>query len=263
VRKPYIELTFEFLIEILLFAYPYGAEQMNLPHNFWLGLITWLIATAIGVRMFWIFPLWNKRLSHLEKALICTIVVGVFVLVLYRPVMAAYKKRNGEMGLADKATPAVLVPQPNPRAPSIVATTAPKAQSAAPKRARLSSRITQDGNGNTANPGNIDNSHFHLEPCAVFQNGGSNNSANPSCLPPERKLSAEHRKAFVDTLRPACPFIVPVHALLGNPEASRYSDQIMSALREAGCNPSIPNNLAFGKLVWPISAVCFGPPLGR
>jgi hypothetical protein len=102
--------------------------------------------------------------------------------------------------------------------------------------------IKQSGNGDTANPG-TSTGPVYVGNCGVFQNGGSNNSANPNCLPPERKLSSDSRKAFVDSLRPACPFDVPVHALSGNPEASRYSDQIMNALRDAGCNPTIPTNI--------------------
>jgi len=41
-RPIYIELGIEFLSELLLFLYPFGAEQMNLPHNFWLGLGCWI-----------------------------------------------------------------------------------------------------------------------------------------------------------------------------------------------------------------------------
>lgn len=38
--KPiFAELGIEFVVEWLLFLYPYGAEQMNLPHNFYLGLV--------------------------------------------------------------------------------------------------------------------------------------------------------------------------------------------------------------------------------
>jgi hypothetical protein len=33
-RPVVLELGIEFVVELLLFLYPYGAEQMNLPHNF-------------------------------------------------------------------------------------------------------------------------------------------------------------------------------------------------------------------------------------
>ena len=51
-----VELGIEFLCELLLFLYPYGADQMNLPRNFWVGLGCWVFGAAIAVRMFWIFP---------------------------------------------------------------------------------------------------------------------------------------------------------------------------------------------------------------
>jgi NhaP-type Na+/H+ or K+/H+ antiporter len=76
-NKTTIELGIEFVVELLLFLYPYGAEQMNLPHNFWLGLGCWVIGTAIAIRMFWIFPVWTHRLTRLEKGLIAFILVGV------------------------------------------------------------------------------------------------------------------------------------------------------------------------------------------
>ena len=96
-NKTTIELGIEFVVELLLFLYPYGAEQMNLPHNFWLGLGCWVIGTAIAIRMFLIFPVWTHRLTRLEKGLIAFILVGAFVAAFYRPVMMAYGKRNTEI----------------------------------------------------------------------------------------------------------------------------------------------------------------------
>ena len=101
VREPsdkpiFVELGIEFVFELLLFLYPYGAEQMNLAHNFWLGLGCWIAGTAIAVRMFWIFPAWRSRLSPLEKWLSSFIFVGLFVWAIHNPVVEAYKRRNGE-----------------------------------------------------------------------------------------------------------------------------------------------------------------------
>src|SRR5437879_476162 len=92
--SPVVELGIEFIVELLLFLYPYGAEQMNLPHNFWLGFACWVIGTAIAVRMFWIFPLWRHRLTKLEKGLIAAIFVGLFMLAVHGSVIAAYKSRH-------------------------------------------------------------------------------------------------------------------------------------------------------------------------
>lgn len=94
--KPFLELGIEFAAEFLLFLYPYGAEQMSLPHNFWLGLGCWILGTAIAIRMFWIFPVWTHRLSRLEKGLIAFILVGLFVASFYKPVVTAYGKHNAE-----------------------------------------------------------------------------------------------------------------------------------------------------------------------
>jgi hypothetical protein len=94
-KKPVlIELGIELLVELLLFLLPYGAEQMDLPHSFWLGLLCWLCAVAIAVRMFWIFPLWVPHRTELEKGLIVFVGVGLFCAIFYSPVVTAYKKRN-------------------------------------------------------------------------------------------------------------------------------------------------------------------------
>jgi hypothetical protein len=107
-NKPiFVELGIEFLVELLLFFYPYGAEQMNLPHNFWLGFGCWVFATAIAVRMFWIFP---TRLTHLKKGLIAFLCVGVFAWAVHEPVIEAYKqkgqKQDGQQQQAGTGTTA-------------------------------------------------------------------------------------------------------------------------------------------------------------
>ncbi len=112
-RKPIIaELSIEFVVELLLFLYPYGAEQMNLPHNFWLGLGCWIGGAVIGIRMFWIFPLWAQRLTKLEKGLIIAILLAAFVSTFYKPVMTAYGKRNGEAEAKPKEQ---LLPENTPK----------------------------------------------------------------------------------------------------------------------------------------------------
>ena len=93
-QKHMLELGIEFLAELLLFLYPYGAEQMGLPHNFWLGLGCWIVGTAIAIRMFWIFPVWADRLCNLVKGVIAVMLVVIFVAAFYKPVMLAYSKRN-------------------------------------------------------------------------------------------------------------------------------------------------------------------------
>jgi hypothetical protein len=113
-NKPIVELGIEFVAELLLFLYPYGAEQMGLPHNFWLGMGCWVIGTGIALRMFWIFPVWSERLSELEKGLIAFILVAVFVVAFYKPVMIAYTKRTVET----KTRPIVTLPSSGDRMPA-------------------------------------------------------------------------------------------------------------------------------------------------
>jgi hypothetical protein len=53
--------------------------------------------------------------------------------------------------------------------------------------------ITQGGHNNTANPVTIDHSNIHLEPCSLAQIGGSNNTGNVDCGPPQRSLTPDQR----------------------------------------------------------------------
>jgi hypothetical protein len=110
---PMLELGIEFSVEVLLFLWQNGAEQMNLPHNFWLGFFSWVVGAILAVRMFWIFPLWSARLSRLEKGLISLIALGGLSLILYRPLLAAYKSQNTTK-ISPKPTP-IPAPQPEPK----------------------------------------------------------------------------------------------------------------------------------------------------
>ena len=143
-----LELGFEFLAELLIFIYPYGADQMGLQHNFWLGLACWIVGTVIAVRIFWIFPLWENRLSRVTKGLISGIVVATLVLVFFKPITIAYGKRNlenHENAPLDKA----------PRADKSANTENSSAQ-----------------NDNKIGP-------VKQGDCGVIQNGGTGNSAAP------------------------------------------------------------------------------------
>jgi hypothetical protein len=88
--KPYREFGIEFIFALLSFLYPYGADQMGLPHNFSVGVVCWLVGTGVVVRMVWNSPLWNLKLTILEKSLISFIVVAAIVLLAYRPIVNAY-----------------------------------------------------------------------------------------------------------------------------------------------------------------------------
>jgi hypothetical protein len=96
-QKHVAELGFEFLAELLLIFLPYGADQMGLPHSFWLGFFSWMFAIAIAVRMFWILPLWADRLSNRKKGITATVLVVVILSAMYKPVSVAYVKRNDSL----------------------------------------------------------------------------------------------------------------------------------------------------------------------
>src|SRR5208283_1267866 len=92
------EFGVEFLLELGLALYQLGAEQMDLPHNFTLGLLCWFAAIGIGLRMFWILP-WLKSWSRLLKAVICFAVMANFIALEYRPVLNAYKRTKDSPAL--------------------------------------------------------------------------------------------------------------------------------------------------------------------
>jgi hypothetical protein len=52
-------------------------------------------------------------------------------------------------------------------------------------------KIIQKGTGNTANPG-ANSAPINQGPCGVVQNGGSNNTASPSCAPPEANVTSTY-----------------------------------------------------------------------
>jgi hypothetical protein len=167
-----VELGIEFVVELLLFLYPYGADQMNLPHNFWLGLGCWVVGTAIFIRMFWIFPAWAHRLTKLEKGLIAFILVAGFIAAFYKPVLTAYAKRNGETEIKLMSPPTEKDHAPESATPPKV-TPIPTAR---PRKERPSiftnpviSATTPSNSLGDVKPGD----------CSTVQNGGSGNIAAP------------------------------------------------------------------------------------
>jgi hypothetical protein len=129
--KPTLELTVEFAIELLLVFIPYGADQMGIPHNFWVGLACWILGASIAIRMFWIFPWWSHRTS-LEKGLILFILLAVITIICYQPVMTAYDHRNGkEEAKSAPVQPPVQTPAQPPVQPP-TETTPPSQGTATP-----------------------------------------------------------------------------------------------------------------------------------
>jgi len=178
-NKTTIELGIEFVIELLLFLYPYGAEQMGLPHNFWLGLSCWFFGTIIAIRMFWIFPVWSSRLTKLEKALISFIMVGLFVLTFYRPVMKAYEKRN----ISEETQKPSPSPQEKPKQEPPPAQEGTKAKPIPP--AKPTSKAPVDANPKSSKPEqrSPDNQVCEQSNCIAGDNYGNptvNNFGPPS-----------------------------------------------------------------------------------
>jgi hypothetical protein len=106
-----LELGIELCLELAIGLYQLGAEQMDLPHSFKIGFFLWIAATALFIRMFWIFPLWENRLPRWGKALISIILIGLFAVAAYEPVVTAYRKNATET----KATPQSMPPQQAPQ----------------------------------------------------------------------------------------------------------------------------------------------------
>lgn len=92
-KQHYLELGIEFCLELAIGLYPLGAEQMDLPHNFWIGLGLWGVATVLAIRIFWIFP-WVERWPSRIKSLVAAVGVMVFVAFAWSPVQHAYNKKN-------------------------------------------------------------------------------------------------------------------------------------------------------------------------
>jgi len=106
-KKHYLELGIEFCLELAIGLYQLGAEQMELPHNFWIGLFLWIAATGLALRMFWIFPKiekwrWEMKLS------IATIAVIIFIVLAWKPIRAAYRKGSVSPASAPTLSPLTL-----------------------------------------------------------------------------------------------------------------------------------------------------------
>lgn len=239
-NKPNIELSIEFAVELLLFLYPYGADQMNLPHNFWLGLACWIVAAAIAVRMFWIFPLWNKRLRHLEKALIAFILVAGFVAVFYKPVVTAYGKRTLETEATGKPNNQAEKPkQPEQQ---------PEAKTATPRKSRMPTptKPQQDNSVHLDHDSKIEQKT--VGDCSPNIVGGS---STVNCEPPERHLSEQQKTIFGGLLIPE-GLSVTLSLSGQDKDSQAFGYEIYSA-----CNGKIPpTNFA------PIALFSGPPPQG-
>jgi hypothetical protein len=116
--------------------------------------------------------------------------------------------------------------------PSPPAPPAPVIQMIAPKSIppKVDLHIKQDGQGNTANPGTT-TAPVRVEPCGVFQNGGSNNNASPICAPPERHLTNEQKKSISNAVK-GRQITVHVGYMVNVPDAQDYANELCDAIKD-------------------------------
>ncbi|SRR6266481_2578168 len=114
-EKKKIELGLEFCAEFLLALYEFGHEQMDLPHNYWVGLFCWVVAISLAIRIFWIFP-YLDRLTSLSKALISAVLIVLPVALEGPTIVYAYKKQFtiSNDAMASPQSPDRLNPIPPP-----------------------------------------------------------------------------------------------------------------------------------------------------
>jgi hypothetical protein len=107
------EVGIEFCIELLLVVYQFGHDQMDFPHNYWAGLFCWLLAIALGIRIFWIFP-GLEPLGCVWKALMSAVLVLGFIWLEGGLVIESYKKQFivSEDAKRLPPVPLKLVPRP-------------------------------------------------------------------------------------------------------------------------------------------------------
>lgn len=221
------ELSIELILGILLVLYPYGADQMGLPHNFWVGVCCWIAATALGVRMFWIFPLRSWRLTTLEKGLVSFIALAAFALVFRQPVLDAYHRQGaphaetaGAVSAAHRAIPPVLSnDQP---------VTPPKAQSKTKKPQKTSApapSVSSSGNNSPA-IGTI--TQGDRSALSINQSGGVTAGTIVTYI---RSLTDDEKAQLVTDLKKSPPGIVTVAA---TESGQQLGEDVYQAFHDAG-----------------------------
>lgn len=167
----YLELGIEFCLELAIGLYQLGAEQMDLPHNFWVGLALWVAATALAVRMFWIFP-GIERLNPKLKAAIAAAGIAALIFISWTPVTNAYRKSQKPVLAQATSEPS---PQPGSEQSPAPKLEAPPEQSK-PKPHKPTPKVSQDSHGDNS-PNVNQNSQGANSP--NIQQEGQNNIAQP------------------------------------------------------------------------------------
>jgi hypothetical protein len=246
-RKPVkLELSVDTFLTLLLFLYPYGADQMNLPHSFWIGLGCWMLGAAVAVRLLWIILTWAHPFTKLERVLFAAIFVGVLVVCFYRPVATAYESRRlrqehrsqNQVASTKTSQPAssqTTKPLSSPPAPK----TKPKKNAKPSEGAVASSSGTNSGAARSITQG----------PGSIAQVGGSNNTAvieQPAGWMLTRPQQIELQNALTG-----------IHGRVRfgwwaqDPGSVRYAGALAYAFKEAGwkIENQVPGYL--GSVCWP------------
>lgn len=89
------EITVELLLEVLIFTVEFSTEQMDMPHNFYLGLFCLVFGVGLAIRILYIalfvFPLW-EALSKGARLALMFLVILILSGVLGGPVFKAWRK---------------------------------------------------------------------------------------------------------------------------------------------------------------------------
>lgn len=138
---------------------------------------------------------------------------------------------------AEQVSLAAIQPPPNPKppsAPNLYYPPLPTPRRESGGYGPTTTKVEVSGNGSTANPGTT-TAPVHVEPCGVFQNGGSNNSASPQCTPLARHLT-DFQAASVRSVMESLPGSVKVmvETIGGNGEAQRYAQQFQDIAVQYG-----------------------------
>jgi len=207
---------------------------MGINHNFWWGLVSWVIGIAVLIWMFWVSR-WAARLSRLEKGLISFIFVFCFILIFYRPVMTAYTKQRSESA-EKQPSKEPIEKTPDDGAPTNPPPTVKPIPGVPPPKS-LPPRETK-----TVEPRVSADAHVSLGPCSNVQIGGAGNTATTNCTPQSRVLSEDAVHAFASALSASKHGMLRVVLASSSDDAFPLAEQLCSAAQSVNWGTSCPNS---------------------
>jgi hypothetical protein len=202
---------------------------------FWLGFGVLALAFGLTAGIEWLTGGRNK--AALVAALkswkswagaTLALCLGWVLLLVYSTLSVAYSDQRRLEAEAQKAA------QSKP-CPTVIASPKKPQESAT----KITTRIAQKGNGNSANPGTV-GGPLQQGPCGIAQVGGSGNQASINCTP-ERRLTTKQIEDMKTAERDICLAMphIDVTASNGNQEAQRYAMDFVNTLRAQGCDADL------------------------